>query len=648
MFTRLALRNVRRQIRNYLIYFITVSITVALMFAVNNVIFSQQLLEYMAAGSPVRSALIAVTVFAVLVSAFVLGYATAFLLRFRKREFGTYLTMGMTRKNILLLFLLETLFLCVVALIIGILLGLFLYQGLMALVTALLEVEFSFSLCSVKGLLLTAVLSGAVFLLSAAASAGYLGTARIYRLIQGDQYTHHGNIHIRFWSAAAFLSLAALIGGCIGFSVFLDQMYHNTTTPNPVGIIISGIAAAAAIVLLHISLAKSIVGLLLKSSCLRCKGTAVFVLRQLSGQLSANAVMTGFLALLICGTVIGSLSCFIQRINVKAYLETYYPFDMVASNDMPEETASVDYTKLESIVSRYVSIRQRVPYTVYIADSSCLDGAQPTDSTALYFLRQSDYNKLYQLRGAKAIQLADEFLILSRSDMKQDWSGSRLTLGGQCYAYGGTSEQQSFSPLYPPVLIVIPDSAAAKMEAEIQGFVYDLDDQRFDGMALYNQLFDMNIQNLDVSFKESARQLKNSSSASIIASILYLSAVFLFMSMALLALKVLSGLSGDRQKYHLLYRLGIGEREQKRILFQQLFSFFFFPYIIPALMSIPAVQIAQQLISLDGYGADGRTLRQVAILTLFILTVVYLLYFTAAYFIAKKNVICHGEPECMP
>lgn len=113
MFTRLALRNVRRQIRNYLIYFITVSITIALMFAVNNVIFSQQLLEYMAAGSPVRGALIAVTVFAALVSAFVLGYATAFLLRFRKREFGTYLTMGMTRKNILLLFLLETLFLCV-------------------------------------------------------------------------------------------------------------------------------------------------------------------------------------------------------------------------------------------------------------------------------------------------------------------------------------------------------------------------------------------------------------------------------------------------------------------------------------------------------------------------------------------------------
>ena len=42
--TKLAARNVKRQIGNYLIYFITVSLTVALMFAINNVIFEEQLL----------------------------------------------------------------------------------------------------------------------------------------------------------------------------------------------------------------------------------------------------------------------------------------------------------------------------------------------------------------------------------------------------------------------------------------------------------------------------------------------------------------------------------------------------------------------------------------------------------------------------
>ncbi len=43
MLAKLAARNVRRQIGNYVIYFITVSLTVGLMFAVNGAIFEEQL-----------------------------------------------------------------------------------------------------------------------------------------------------------------------------------------------------------------------------------------------------------------------------------------------------------------------------------------------------------------------------------------------------------------------------------------------------------------------------------------------------------------------------------------------------------------------------------------------------------------------------
>ena len=108
MFSKLAFRNVKRQIGNYLIYFITVSLTVALMFAVNSAIFSRELMEKASAIQELRAGLIALTVFVSLIVAFVLGYATSFMLKLRKREFGTYLTLGMTRKNILSVFLLES------------------------------------------------------------------------------------------------------------------------------------------------------------------------------------------------------------------------------------------------------------------------------------------------------------------------------------------------------------------------------------------------------------------------------------------------------------------------------------------------------------------------------------------------------------
>ena len=89
MFAKLAIRNVRRQIGNYLIYFITVSLTVALMFAVNNALFNQQVLAIANAMREFQAGLIAITVLVSLIVAFVLGYATSFMLKLRKREFGT-------------------------------------------------------------------------------------------------------------------------------------------------------------------------------------------------------------------------------------------------------------------------------------------------------------------------------------------------------------------------------------------------------------------------------------------------------------------------------------------------------------------------------------------------------------------------------
>ena len=85
MLAKLAARNVRRQIGNYVIYFITVSLTVGLMFAVNGAIFEEQLVASAQAITELRMGLIAITVLVSLIVAFVLGYATSFMLRLRKR-----------------------------------------------------------------------------------------------------------------------------------------------------------------------------------------------------------------------------------------------------------------------------------------------------------------------------------------------------------------------------------------------------------------------------------------------------------------------------------------------------------------------------------------------------------------------------------
>ena len=53
MFFKLAVRNVKRQFGNYLIYFMTVALTVALLFAINGVIYSEKMQFYTSADETI-------------------------------------------------------------------------------------------------------------------------------------------------------------------------------------------------------------------------------------------------------------------------------------------------------------------------------------------------------------------------------------------------------------------------------------------------------------------------------------------------------------------------------------------------------------------------------------------------------------------
>lgn len=144
---KLALKNARRQAGNYAVYFITVTMSVALIFAINNVICNRQLQVFADTVKELGQGLDMLIWFIALVMVFVLGYGTSFMLKLRKREFGTYMILGMKRKNVMTIFMFETLILDGAALVCGILLGLGVYQAMMLIVCSIMEVPPMFSGC---------------------------------------------------------------------------------------------------------------------------------------------------------------------------------------------------------------------------------------------------------------------------------------------------------------------------------------------------------------------------------------------------------------------------------------------------------------------------------------------------------------------
>ena len=155
MLMKLALRNVRRSVRDYAVYFVTLTLGVAVFYAFNAIGDSRVLFEaqegaenmFLASGASVFDILSQVMTYFSVVVAVVLGflvlYANRFVVRARKKEFGTYLLLGMSPRQVSSVVLTETLIVGVLALVVGLGLGFLISQAIAFATAGLIGVAIS-------------------------------------------------------------------------------------------------------------------------------------------------------------------------------------------------------------------------------------------------------------------------------------------------------------------------------------------------------------------------------------------------------------------------------------------------------------------------------------------------------------------------
>lgn len=127
MYLKLALRNVRRSVRDYSVYFATLAFAGCLLYAFTasgDYLLSMDLTEKQRSIWESSSGVMeAFSVFSVVVFAFLIGYANRFILRRRSREFGLYGLMGMDPRRISRILAYEGCMVGAVALATGIIVG---------------------------------------------------------------------------------------------------------------------------------------------------------------------------------------------------------------------------------------------------------------------------------------------------------------------------------------------------------------------------------------------------------------------------------------------------------------------------------------------------------------------------------------------
>lgn len=671
MLFKLSLRNLKKSFKDYTIYFLTLVLGVAI-FYVFNALDSQGVMQSVSASTReiiqlMLAMLAGVSVFVSVILGFLIVYANNFLIRRRKKEFGVYLTLGMSRGAISRILLGETVLIGLISLGVGIVIGVFASQLMSILVARMFEADmsaytFTFSPGAAGK---TVVYFGIMYLLVILFNAAAISRYKLLDLLTAGRKNEKVRMKNPVVSGVLFVISLGLLGYCyLSVLGILGTLNRNRT----LFLIFLG---SAATFLFFWSLSGILLRVVQARRGFYLKDLNLFVFRQMNSRVNTMVFSMTVICLMLFMTI-GVLSCGVSvNQSMTAEFEAMTPRDVCMTKGMEaDERQSFEdagkgieeyllgkglalgevlregYTEVTSYVlpgltweSTLGASKEQV-----MEQFPMLDWSQREE-----FVPLSAYNRMAECFGIPTYELGeDEYLLLCTFDpMKviRDTAlraGASLTIGGRQYVprfeesqdgYLSMNSSRSLLGLY-----VLPDSAFEDGEF-VPYCNYLAGDYEADSEE-EREVFEVRIADATkrtpiYAFSKIALRENSIGIGAIMTFIaLYLGVIFLISSAAVLALKELSEASDNRDRYRILRELGADQGMVRGALFRQIGIFFLLPLLLAFVHAVFGVQfVNRMLVILNGGSQMGAIL-----FTAVFIALIYGGYFWATYVGSRRIV----------
>lgn len=304
MFIKIAFGNVRRSLRDFSIYFVTLSLSI-MMFYSFNALLSQgfytdlspdmgRMYQLMKMFIQALSVLIGIIVMFLVVS------SNLFFMKRRRREFATYILLGMKKMHLALIILIENVLCAVVSLIVGLGLGILVSQFTSPYISSLFDFPpdmFTFSI-SQEALLFTTELFCVIFAVSSLITSLCISRVRLAILFKSSLVSDRFKLRNPYVLFALFV--VSLV--CIGYSYSLLKFWLSTHADSSV-FAQATLFVTLGTALFFFSLSGFIVVITKSIKPLYFRGLNCYVVRQFAKSVnSAWASLT-----LVCATVFVAL-----------------------------------------------------------------------------------------------------------------------------------------------------------------------------------------------------------------------------------------------------------------------------------------------------------------------------------------------------
>ena len=698
MLFKLSIRNMKKSFKDYAIYFLTLVLGVALFYMFNSLDSQQAMLEVSQSTRQMIQLLVQllgmVSVFIAIILGSLIVYANNFLINRRKKEFGIYMTLGMGRRQISSLILLETILIGILSLVVGLFIGIFASQFMSILVAKLFEADmteftfvFSKDAC-IKTCIYFAVMYLAVIIFNTLTISRY----KLINLLTAVRKNEKVKIKNPIISILVFLISAVILG--YAYYLVTGGVYELQTGDELLIPILMGIVGTIGI---FWSLSGFILKMIQSSKKIYLKGTNMFVLRQLNNKINTNIVSMSIICLMLFMTISvlssslsikSALDSQLDRftpVDVTLYKPAYLPESYVSSysgktiyNSEEKiedsrhpvsytlETNGYDMNRLKDIVE--IPIYALPEWTLADSLGDYYEATKNQYSMLAYemseaIIKVSDYNKIAELYGEKQYNLNDdEYMVLCNYEQMIDIrnqtlsTNSNIEINGKTYHSKYKECQDGFVYLATTAInagiILVPDNFEIEEDYTEQYFLaanYHAETEE-DKQKIEETLIGSGDTEFFENIKEKGIDLDGSSKISIVESskglatiiifiAIYLGIIFLIASSAILALKQLTESSDNKQRYTILRKIGCDEKMINKALFRQIFIFFMMPLIIAMIHSIFGIKF---ILSMLEVLASPDELLPSIIVTAIIMGAIYGVYFLATYF-GSKNIIKEEE-----
>lgn len=215
MLVKLALGNVRKSARDYLIYFITIAFSVALLYAFNTIDSHVDMLSHRRLMIRTIDSLMNVLSYVLIVAlALLIIYANNYLIRRRSKEFALYQIFGMRRRDVATILTIETFLSSLSALIIGLVLGVLLSQFLVFVTGRIVQetvTNYHFVFLP-KAIAFTVIAFGIIFLLTLLLNLLTLRRFQLVDLVKHARSNEASRLQSKWVTIGLFIGALALIG----------------------------------------------------------------------------------------------------------------------------------------------------------------------------------------------------------------------------------------------------------------------------------------------------------------------------------------------------------------------------------------------------------------------------------------------------